>query len=99
MRGTFSAGVSWKHLNFGRILTELFTEAPTDVVSILTCYNYDRNAGDIYNLLNKFRKSQLQEAAEFLQHPTKSFKYKDEVIRGVISRIDSLLLVMFKVQY
>ena len=74
------------------ILTELFTEAPTDIISILTCYNHDRNADDIYNLLNKFRKSQLQEAAEFLQHPTKSFKYKDEVIRGVISRIDSLLL-------
>ena len=74
------------------ILTELIIDAPADIVSMLTCYNYDQNAEDIYNQLSRFKKAQLQEAAVFLQQPAKTYKYKDQLVRAIISRIDSLLL-------
>ena len=73
------------------ILTELKTSSPPDVTSILTCYDYDTDADTIYSQMNKFKKSQLQEAANFLQQLPKS-RYKEDLIRGIIARIDSLLL-------
>ena len=81
-----------EHQRNRNILTELITDAPLEVVSMLTCYNYDENAENIYNQLSRFKKAQLQEAAIFLQQPAKNYKYKDQLVRAIISRIDSLLL-------
>ena len=74
------------------ILTNIIADAPAEIATILSCYNYDENADSIYNQLNKFRKPQLQDAANFLDQLPKSYKYKNELIQGIISRIDSLLL-------
>ena len=81
-----------EHQRNRNILTELITDAPLEVVSMLTCYNYDENAENIYNQLSRFKKAQLQEAAIFLQQPAKNYKYKDQLVRAIISRIDNLLL-------
>ena len=81
-----------EHQTNRNILTNLIADAPAEIATILTCYNYDENADSIYNQMNKFRKPQLQDAANFLDQLPKSYKYKNELIQGIISRIDSLLL-------
>ena len=74
------------------ILTNLIVDAPPEITTILSCYNYDENAGVIYKQLSKFKKPQLEDAANYLQQPAIIYKYKDQLIRGIMSRIDSLLL-------
>ena len=75
------------------ILTRLVATAPSDVANILICYNYDRDADEIYNQLNRFKKQDLQQAANHLDQLPKTHRYKEQLIKGIISRIDSLLLV------
>lgn len=74
------------------ILTRLVATAPSDVANILICYNYDRDADEIYNQLNRFKKQDLQQAANHLDQLPKTHRYKEQLIKGIISRIDSLLL-------
>ena len=61
------------------ILAQLVTEAPTDISHVLQCYCYDEDGDHIYDEFNKCLKTDLQDAANYLQQLQKSYRYKDKV--------------------
>lgn len=75
------------------ILKDLINNSPDDIAIVLRLYDYDKDGDMIYNQLHhKCYKQQLQAAADHLQQLPKTFRYKDDLVRAIISRIDSLLL-------
>ena len=70
--------------------TSVDTSAP--VQEILKCYDYDADSSEIFNALCKFYKADLMVAADYLRKLPKTFRYKEDLVRAIINRIDNLLL-------
>ena len=79
-------------------LKDLVDNAPTPpdtqspVQEILRSYDYDSDSTEILNSLCKLYKSDLLVAADYLKKLPRSFRYKEDLARAIISRIDNLLL-------
>ena len=74
------------------ILLDLANGAPTEETSnIIKLYDVDKDGSDIYKCMDKFLKPALVETAEYLNIDTASI-LKPELIRRIISKINSLLL-------
>ena len=73
------------------ILLDLLNNATAeDVKTIIQHFDVDKNSDDIYKLMNASLKPPLVETAEYLK--INSTQLKDQLIRSIICKINSLLL-------
>ena len=81
------------HHNENRsILKDLTDSAPEGVAKILKCYDHDCNGDEILKELKKFYKTELQLAADHLKQLPSMYKYKDDLVKAIIARMDNILL-------
>lgn len=76
-------------------LKTLVDNAPTDkapLQDILKCYDYDTEGSEISEALHKFYRKDLLITADYLKVPSQTYRYKDDLVKTIIKRIDNLLL-------
>ena len=81
-----------KHNENRDILKDLTETAPEGVAPVLKCYDYDTDGDYIRKKLNAHYKKELQTAADYLKQLPAEFKYKEDLVKAIINRMDNLLL-------
>ena len=75
------------------ILMELAEKSPKESTKeIILAYDVDKDEGDIYKAMNNHLKPKIVEAAEYLKIPGAKEMLKEDIIKSILSKINSTLL-------
>ena len=72
---------------------ELAEKSPKESTKeIILAYDVDKDEGDIYKAMNNHLKPKIIEAAEYLKIPVAKEMLKEDIIKSILSKINSTLL-------